>query len=66
MQAKLEIDGDAIGTLEAQFWYIYACLVPGIQRSVLPLANAPALRTPEAILESLEGLFENIENIRDD
>ena len=36
IKAKLRVDGTAIGSPEAQFWYVYNCLELHIQASILP------------------------------
>lgn len=48
IEAKMEVDGGAIGGAQARFWYIYGCLNSKIQAMVLPLASSTA--TPADIL----------------
>ena len=50
-EAKLHVDGHAIGDLEAQFYYLYSSLSPAVRRSVFAFAQVPANRTPAQLLE---------------
>lgn len=62
IKAKLRIDGDAIGGLEAQFWYLYSRLEGKIQALVAPqLAHAEDNHAydPQTILDQLVRLNDN-------
>ncbi|KAI2639603.1 hypothetical protein GGS26DRAFT_587054 [Hypomontagnella submonticulosa] len=39
MKGKMRIDGDAIGSPEAQFYYVLSCLKPNMQKVVIPVVD---------------------------
>lgn len=51
IQAKLDVDGEAIGSSKAQYWFVYGCLEPKVQ-ALIPLASGNEA-TPNAILAAL-------------
>ncbi|KAI1490846.1 hypothetical protein F5X96DRAFT_515040 [Biscogniauxia mediterranea] len=59
MEGKLRVDGEAIGSAEAQFYYVYFRLEPKLQKLVIPLvAQAKATQTwdPQGILDAIRGI----------
>ncbi|CCC06007.1 hypothetical protein SMACR_00223 [Sordaria macrospora] len=52
-EAKLHVDGHAIGDLEAQFYYLYSSLSPAVRRTLFAFAQIPGNRTPARLLEKL-------------
>lgn len=68
IQAKLRIDGEAIGGPEAQFFYVYGRLEGKVQALVIPqLQVAEDLHEydPNALLQQLARLFDDPNKIRD-
>jgi Retrotransposon gag protein len=60
IEAKLEVDGEAIGSAIAQFYYVYLNLEPTVQSTVLPqLAAAKASKSwdPSSILTQLQRIY---------
>lgn len=57
-QAKIHIDGTAIGSLEAHYWYLYSCLGSNIKSLFLPPTD-PAAASPTYLLESLERVYQD-------
>ncbi|EEQ86446.2 uncharacterized protein BDCG_01566 [Blastomyces dermatitidis ER-3] len=59
MLAKLSVDGDAIGSLTNQGWYINGRLKDRAKQKFHPWMEAcePALRTPDNIIKHLDVLF---------
>ena len=57
IEAKLSVDGEAIGTATAQFYYVYLNLESNVQSLVLPQLDDPSdYRT---ILASLARIYQN-------
>ncbi|KMW68261.1 hypothetical protein BDDG_12700 [Blastomyces dermatitidis ATCC 18188] len=61
MLAKLSVDGDAIGSLTNQGWYINGRLKDRAKQKFHPWMEAcePALRTPDNIMKHLDVLFQD-------
>ena len=60
IEAKLLVDGEAIGSAIAQFYYVYLNLEPTVQSTVLPqLATAKASKSwnPQSILAQLQRIY---------
>ncbi|KMW69553.1 hypothetical protein BDDG_13693 [Blastomyces dermatitidis ATCC 18188] len=59
MLAKLSVDGDSIGSLTNQGWYINGRLKDRAKQKFHPWMEAcePALRTPDNIMKHLDVLF---------
>ncbi|KAK3946963.1 hypothetical protein QBC32DRAFT_386573 [Pseudoneurospora amorphoporcata] len=52
-EAKLYVDGHAIGDLEAQFYYLYSSLSPTVRRTLFAFAQILGNCTPARLLEKL-------------
>ncbi|KMW68450.1 hypothetical protein BDDG_12833 [Blastomyces dermatitidis ATCC 18188] len=61
MLAKLSVDGDSIGSLTNQGWYINGRLKDRAKQKFHPWMEAcePALRTPDNIMRHLDVLFQD-------
>lgn len=62
MRAKLQIDGDAIGSSEAQLYYVYNSLGPKVQGLVLTFvrqAQSNGKWQPSALLEYLSRIYDD-------
>ncbi|EGZ76080.1 hypothetical protein NEUTE2DRAFT_146077 [Neurospora tetrasperma FGSC 2509] len=62
IQAKLRIDGDAIGNAEAQFWYLFSRLDGKIQALVMPqVQQASELQVfdPQDLLDQLNRIYDD-------
>lgn len=57
-QAKIDVDGAAIGNDKAQFWYLFGCLDSKIQAMVLPTASYES-PTAKTILEALARVYDD-------
>lgn len=68
IQAKLRIDGEAIGGPEAQFFYLYGRLDGKVQALVMPqlqVAEDQQQYDPAALLRQLARLYDDPHKIRD-
>lgn len=62
MTAKLRIDGDAIGSPEAQFYFVYSSLASKVQGLVLPFVRQTQRNEdwkPLALLENLQRIYDD-------
>jgi len=62
MTAKLRIDGDAIGSPEAQFYFVYSSLASRVQSLVLPFVRQAQRNEdwkPLALLEHLQRIYDD-------
>jgi hypothetical protein len=56
-EAKLHVDGAAIGDAHAQFYYLHACLAPAVKRKLLSFAKVPANRSPQRLIDKLQASY---------
>lgn len=62
IEAKLRIDGAAIGDLEAQFWYLFSRLDGKIQALVMPQVQ----QVSETLIFNPQDLLDQLDRIYDD